>query len=132
MERLKVAILKFYKIIFYKEATTKCNTMNSTIKTDLTVIEVEKIFKNEYKRMLRNQNENLILQRLEDPSYNHEIAIKYREIYAYIWTGSIKTSANSVRNEYGETFALTDFVRNRSVSRNFDETYDEVNMFPSA
>ena len=106
--------------------------MNSTMKTDLTVIEVEQLFKNEYKRKLRNQNENLILQRLEDPSYNYKIAIKYREIYAYIWTGSIKTSANTVRNEYGETFALTDFVRNRSVSRNFDETYDEVNMFPSA
>ena len=105
--------------------------MNSTIKTDLTVFEVEQLLQIEYQRLLVQQNENLMLQRLQDPSYNSHY-ISYDYIYAYTWTGSVKISISSVRNELGESFSLEDFVRNRSVPSNFYETFLEASHFPSA
>jgi len=47
--------------------------MNSTIKTDLTVIEVEQLFRIEYERLLTQQNQNYIFDythvlRGQDPS----------------------------------------------------------------
>ena len=90
--------------------------MNSTIKTDLTFIEVEQLFKIEYERLLTQQNEN------------------YRFDYTHVftWTGSVKISVSSIRNEFGEIFTLKDFGRNRSISRNFDQIYSEVSHFPQA
>ena len=108
--------------------------MNSTIKTDLTVIEVKQLLQTKYEMSLRHQDDILMLQRLQDPSYNlrFNININYDEIFAYTWTGSVKTSISSIRNEFGETFSLKAFVRNRSVSRNFDQTFSEVSNFPQA
>ena len=106
--------------------------MNSTIKTDLTVIEVKQLFHLDYERSLRHQDDILIQQRKQDPSYNvrYNMKINYDEIFAFTWTGSVKNSLFSMRNEFGETFSLKDFVRNRSVSRNFDEIYSEISCFP--
>ena len=108
--------------------------MNSTIKTDLTVIEVKQLFQLDYERSLRHQDDILIQQRKQDPSYNvrYNMKINYDEIFAFTWTGSVKNSLFSMRNEFGQTFSLKDFVRNRSVSRNFDETYSEASDFPQA
>ena len=116
------------------DAANYCNTINSTIKTDLTVMEVKGLFQIEYERLLRHQNDILMLQRMQDPSYDSRFntRINYDEIYAFTWTGSVKISLFSMRNEFGETFALKDFVRNRSVSRNFHQTYKEVGYFPQA
>jgi len=106
--------------------------MNSTIKTDLTVIEVKQLFQVEYERSLKHQDDILMQQRKQDPNYNvrFDTKMNYEEIFAYTWTGSVKNSLFSVRNEFGETLSLKDFVRNRSVSRNFDEIYSEVSCFP--
>ena len=95
--------------------------MNSTIKTDLTVNEVEQLFKIEYERLLtQNQNFNIMVD----------------STYVFTWTGSVKISVSSIRNEFGETFTLKDFIRNRSISRsdqeNFDETFSDVSQFPQA
>jgi len=108
--------------------------MNSTIKTDLTVIEVKQLFQVEYERSLRHQDDILMQQRKQDPSYNvrFNMKINYDEIFAFTWTGSVKNSLFSMRNEFGQTFSLKDFVRNRSVSRNFDVTYSEASDFPQA
>ena len=108
--------------------------MNSTIKTDLTVIEVKQLFQVEYERSLRHQDDILMQQRKQDPSYNVRLNMKinYDEIFAFTWTGSVKNSLYSMRNEFGQTFSLKDFVRNRSVSRNFEETYTEASDFPRA
>ena len=108
--------------------------MNSTIKTDLTVIEVKQLFQLDYERSLRHQDDILIQQRKQDPSYNvrYNMKINYDEIFAFTWTGSVKNSLFSMRNEFGQTFSLKDFVRNRSVSRNFEETYTEASDFPQA
>ena len=108
--------------------------MNSTIKTDLTVIEVKQLLQTKYEMSLRHQDDILMFHRLQDPSYNlrFNININYDEIFAYTWTGSVKTSISSIRNEFGETFSLKAFVRNRSVSRNFDQTFSEVSNFPQA
>ena len=107
--------------IFYPEATANCNTMNSTIKTDLTVNEVEQLLKIENERLLtQNQNFNIMVD----------------STYVFTWTGSVKISVSSIRNEFGETFTLKDFIRNRSISRsdqaNFDETYSDASHFPQA
>lgn len=106
--------------------------MNSTIKTDLTVIEVKQLLQTKYEMSLRHQDDILMFHRLQDPSYNLQFNINYHEIFAYTWTGSVKTSISSIRNEFGETFSLKAFVRNRSVSRNFDQTFSEVSNFPQA
>ena len=106
--------------------------MNSTIKTDLTAFEVEQLLQTEYQRLLAQQNENLMLQRLQDPSYNLHYELSYDYIYAFTWTGSVKISVSSVRNELGESFSLEDFVRNRSVPSNFYDTYLVASHFPSA
>ena len=108
--------------------------MNSTIKTDLTVIEVKQLFQLEYERSLRHQDDIFMQQRKQDPSYNSKfnMEINYDEIFAFTWTGSVKNSLFSMRNEFGQTFSLKDFVRNRSGSRNFEETYSEVSQFPQA
>ena len=108
--------------------------MNSTIKTDLTVIEVKQLLQTKYEMSLRHQDDILMFHRLQDPSYNlrFNINMNYDEIFAYTWTGSVKTSISSIRNEFGETFSLKAFVRNRSVSRNFDQTFSEVSNFPQA
>ena len=106
--------------------------MNSTIKTDLTVIEVKQLLQTKYEMSLRHQDDILMFHRLQDPSYNLQFNINYHEIFAYTWTGSVKTSISSIRNEFGETFSLKAFVRNRSVSRNFDQTFSEVSYFPQA
>ena len=95
--------------------------MNSTIKTDLTVNEVEQLLKIENERLLtQNQNFNIMVD----------------STYVFTWTGSVKISVSSIRNEFGETFTLKDFIRNRSISRsdqaNFDETYSDANHFPQA
>ena len=105
--------------------------MNSTIKTDLTVFEVDQLLQIEHQRLMTQQNETLMLQRLEDPSYNLRYRVSYDYIYAYTWTGSVKISVSSVRNELSESFSLQDFVRNRSVSSNFNVTYLEASQFPS-
>ena len=106
---------------FYLEATANCNTMNSTIKTDLTAIEVEQLFQIEYERLLtQNQNFNIMVD----------------STHVFTWTGSVKISVSSIRNELGETFTLKDFIRNRSISRsdqqNFDQIYSDVSHFPQA
>ena len=108
--------------------------MNSTIKTDLTVIEVKQLLQTKYEMSLRHQDDILMFHKLQDPSYNlgFNMNINYDEIFAYTWTGSVKTSISSIRNEFGETFSLKAFVRNRSVSRNFDQTFSEVSNFPQA
>ena len=51
--------------------------------------------------------------------------------YGYIWTGSVKSNISSVRNEFGETFMLQDFIRNRSRPEHFIDTYFEQELFPS-
>ena len=81
--------------------------MNSTIKTDLTVIEVKQLLQTKYEMSLRHQDDILMFQRLQDPSYNlrFNMNINYDEIFAYTWTGSVKTSISSIRNEFGETFS---------------------------
>ena len=96
------------------------------------MFEVEQLFQIVYQRLLTLQNENLMLLRLQDPSYNELYMVSYDNIYAHIWTGSVKISVFSVKNEFGESFSLKDFVRNRSISSNFTETYLEVSQFPSA
>ena len=106
--------------------------MNSTIKTDLTVFEVEQLLQIEYQRLLTHENENLMLLQMEDPSYNVRYKASYNYIDAHTWTGTLKISVSSVRNELGESFSLKDFVRNRSVSRNFYEIYLEASQFPPA
>ena len=105
-----------YATIFYLEATANCKTMNSTIKTDLTFIEVEQLFKIEYERLLTQQNQNC----------------RFDYTHVFTRTGSVKISVSSIRNEFGEIFTLKDFGRNRSISRNFDQIYSEVSHFPQA
>ena len=74
--------------------------MNSTIKTDLTVIEVKQLFQVEYERSLRHQDDILMQQRKHDPNYNvrFDTKINYEEIFAYTWTGSVKNSLFSIKN----------------------------------
>ena len=74
----------------------------------MTVIEVKQLFKIKYERSLRHQDDKLMLQRLQDPSYNSRFNMKinYDEMFACTWTGSVKTSISSIRNEFDETFFL--------------------------
>ena len=95
---------------------------------------MKQLFQLEYERSLRHQDDILMQQRKQDPNYNvkFNMNINYDEIFAFTWTGSVKNSLFSMRNEFGQTFSLKDFVRNRSGSRNFEETYSEVSQFPQA
>ena len=93
---------------------------------------MKQLFQLEYERSLRHQDDILMQQRKQDPSYNVKFNMNYDEIFAFTWTGSVKNSLFSMRNEFGQTFSLKDFVRNRSGSRNFEETYSEVSHFPQA
>ena len=52
------------------------------------------------------------------------------DVIAYVWTGSIRTGRRKIQDEFGQSFTLEKFVRERNLTMNDYE--DDISSFPDS